>query len=304
MNSKLAICEAERLERLQQIRQDVRRLSEARARVRGLVAADDVLRQTLASASRTDVASGLSDEGHDLAKQFQKLILENYGDDDRECSEQVCEHSSTPDSVYSSLSDVDANNECHLKIIKVTNVYKVAYLKHFIKQKRLRRATRQAIFKKKMESIKKMLEEWQKALNTVITRKLSTLNLDEHFMDTTSQEAMGDYSKQNFREDSCSDSDLRTDIGDSCYDDYSSTWVHNPYMTFPCEYESIPEMSTPKEYNYFEDVPCRISQQQMNRDVSSSKGPHTLFVLPEETSSQIAFEEFRRENEEAEEYAA
>lgn len=68
-----------------------------------------------------------------------------------DCGERVQPEPSTPDSVYSSLSDSDnATRDCRVKIIKVTNVYKVAYLKHYIKQKRLRRATQQALLKKKV----------------------------------------------------------------------------------------------------------------------------------------------------------
>lgn len=52
------------------------------------------------------------------------------------------------DSVYSSVTD-DSKN-CRVKIVKVTNVYKVAYLRNFIKQKRLRRASRHALLKKKV----------------------------------------------------------------------------------------------------------------------------------------------------------
>lgn len=57
----------------------------------------------------------------------------------------------TPDhSVNSSVSDADMKPDCRVKIVKVTNVYKVAYLKHYIKQKRLRRANKQALLKKKV----------------------------------------------------------------------------------------------------------------------------------------------------------
>lgn len=61
--------------------------------------------------------------------------------------------SDTADSIYSSVSDNELKKDCRLKIIRVTNVYKVAYLKHYIKQKRLRRANRQAQLKKKVSSL-------------------------------------------------------------------------------------------------------------------------------------------------------
>lgn len=70
-----------------------------------------------------------------------------------ECGEHAQTDPNTPEnSVYSSLSDVDVRQDCRVKIVKVTNVYKVAYLKHYIKQKRLRRATKQALLKKKVRN--------------------------------------------------------------------------------------------------------------------------------------------------------
>lgn len=67
-----------------------------------------------------------------------------------DCGEHVQAESTPDNSVYSSLSDMDVKQDCRVKIVKVTNVYKVAYLKHYIKQKRLRRATQQALLKKKV----------------------------------------------------------------------------------------------------------------------------------------------------------
>lgn len=54
------------------------------------------------------------------------------------------------DSVNMKSSDKDMEKECRLKIIKVTNVYKVAYLKTFIHKKRLKRANKRALFNKKV----------------------------------------------------------------------------------------------------------------------------------------------------------
>lgn len=68
-----------------------------------------------------------------------------------DCGEHAAsEPSSTENSVYSTISDIDMRQDCRVKIVKVTNVYKVAYLKHFIRQKCLRRASKQAIMKKKV----------------------------------------------------------------------------------------------------------------------------------------------------------
>lgn len=73
--------------------------------------------------------------------------------DKMDCGEyaSLSDSETSPDhSVYSSLSDMDVRQDCRVKIVKVTNVYKVAYLKHYIKQKRLRRANNRALLKKKV----------------------------------------------------------------------------------------------------------------------------------------------------------
>lgn len=87
---------------------------------------------------------------------LKELKYENMANPERRSEKtEYGDHSlsepNTPEnSVYSSLSDVDVKPDCRVKIVKVTNVYKVAYLKHYIKQKRLRRANRQALLKKKV----------------------------------------------------------------------------------------------------------------------------------------------------------
>lgn len=53
--------------------------------------------------------------------------------------------------IYSSVDDGHPECTCTVKIVRVTNVYKVAYLKNYIKSKRLRRATRDAMLKKKVK---------------------------------------------------------------------------------------------------------------------------------------------------------
>lgn len=86
-----------------------------------------------------------------------------------------------------------------------------------------------------MESIKKLLEDWQKTLNMVVNSKLTILNIDAHPMDVASQEAMGDYSKP--RESSDSDSDFRNSCTDMRYDEYSLSWAQNPYKPYAYNYE-------------------------------------------------------------------
>lgn len=88
-----------------------------------------------------------------------------------------------------------------------------------------------------MESIKKLLEDWQKSLNMVISNKLTILNMESR-IDVESQEAMGDYSKPTpLRDSSDSDSDLRNSSTDVSYDEYSLSWAQNPYRTYCYGYE-------------------------------------------------------------------
>lgn len=158
-------------------------------------------------------------------------------------------------SIYSTISDSESTQDCNIKIVKVTNVYKVAYLKHYIKQKRLRRANRIALLKKKVryakilfstlkplhfvvvvtelcylqvDNIKKLLEDWQTTLNMVISSKLTLLTMNQHCI-MTPQEAMGDGSQANYRDFSDSDSDFRNSI-DNGPDEYSLSWTHNAYL--------------------------------------------------------------------------
>uniref|UniRef100_A0A1E1WBX4 Uncharacterized protein n=1 Tax=Pectinophora gossypiella TaxID=13191 RepID=A0A1E1WBX4_PECGO len=80
-----------------------------------------------------------------------------------------------------------------------------------------------------IESIQKLLEGWQKSLNTVINSKIL---LDTTPIDLASQEAMGDYSKPSIRDSSDSDSDLKTSGTDTYRDEYSLSWSQNPYKSY------------------------------------------------------------------------
>lgn len=86
-----------------------------------------------------------------------------------------------------------------------------------------------------IESIKKLLEGWQKSLNAVINSKLL---LDSTPLDMASQEAMGDYSKPNLPS-SESESELKNGGGavDGYYDDYAVNWAQSPYRNYPYSYE-------------------------------------------------------------------
>ncbi|CAH0592577.1 unnamed protein product [Chrysodeixis includens] len=247
VNTKLSVRDAEFSERAEQMRRAAERLRRVRARVRDVISADETLRRALDSAATWEadydphVHAAPQEEDRefivDLLKElkYDPMPFLERQSEKMECRERP--QTDTPEnSVYSSLSDVDVKPDCRVKIVKVTNVYKVAYLKHYIKQKRLRKATKQALLKKKMESIKKLLEDWQKTLNMVINSKLTILNIDPHPMDVASQDAMGDYSKP--RESSDSDSDFRNSCSDMWCDEYSFSWAQNPYKPYSSNYEA------------------------------------------------------------------
>lgn len=80
-----------------------------------------------------------------------RIMIPDGLSDKMDCGEYASDNEHNSDhSIYSSLSDMDVRQDCRVKIVKVTNVYKVAYLKHYIKQKRLRRANKRALLKKKV----------------------------------------------------------------------------------------------------------------------------------------------------------
>ncbi|XP_075973513.1 uncharacterized protein LOC142974819 [Anticarsia gemmatalis] len=245
VNTKLCVRDAEFAERAEELRCSAERLRRARARVRDVIAADDSLRRTLANATHWDtdevnLQSPPREEERDIVVELLKelrqdrLAKSDWSPEQGSDNVQSTEPNTPENSEYSSLSDADLRPDCRVKIVKVTNVYKVAYLKHYMKQKRLRRANKQAMLKKKMESIKKLLEDWQKTLNMVVNSKLTILNMDPHPMDVASQEAMGDYSKP--RESTDSDSDMRHSWPDM-YDEYSLSWAQNPYKPYAYNYE-------------------------------------------------------------------
>lgn len=90
--------------------------------------------------------------------ELLKRLLELMKRDEVVCSDEQSDNieyvpakdREDTEDVYPISSVNELSKNCHLKIIKVTKVYKVAYLKQYIKQKRLRRANRQAILKKKV----------------------------------------------------------------------------------------------------------------------------------------------------------
>ncbi|KAM3967849.1 uncharacterized protein ACR2FA_011388 [Aphomia sociella] len=301
VNTKLSVRDAQMTEREVQLRRGVEQLRSVRARVRGVIATDDTLRRALDGATYWDADPIV--HGNTTPEEDQELIVELLKElkyeqaaiperqtEKIECGENAQSEPNTPEnSVYSSVSDGDVKQDCHVKIVRVTNVYKVAYLKHYIKQKRLRRATKQALLKKQMESIKKLLEDWQKTLNMVINTKLAILNMDPH-VDVASQEAMGDYSKPNLRESSDSDSDLKNGGIEMCNDEYSLSWTQNPYRNYNYSYEDLPETVITRDFH------------DSNQEFVDTKIPvcdytnlSRLSTLMEETKSQVAIDEIKSE---------
>ncbi|XP_053619577.1 uncharacterized protein LOC128680442 [Plodia interpunctella] len=295
VDTKICVRDAEFTERADLLRRGAERLCMVRSRVRNLIAADDSLQRALNNAAlnlEIDVTSPMNNTAPEQDRAFLIELLKDlkYDHDpilekpDMDCGENPQSVPISDNSVYSTISD--GEQDCHVKIVRVTNVYKVAYLRHYIKQKRLRRANKQAILKKKIENIKKLLEDWQKSLNMVINSKLNVLNRADPRAEDTSQEAMGDYSKPTLRESSNSDSDLRN--GNDMYDDY---WPQNPYHNYPYEYEDLPDMQG-RDYCELHDVSDYSKyQSDIYQPYESSKMSEKLSTLLEETKSQILFED-------------
>ncbi|CAK1602163.1 unnamed protein product [Parnassius mnemosyne] len=285
VETKLSAREAEFNERTEKLRRALDRLRKVRTRVRELIAANDEFRRAFETTpwdlDNTENIPGQEQEFiMELMKEFkcEQTVMSDRQTEKMECGEHVpLEPTSPENSVYSSVSD--CQQDCQVKIVKVTNVYKVAYLRHFIKQKRLRRATKQALLKKKMENIKKILEDWQKTLNMVINSKLAILDMDPNRTEAATQDAIGDYTKPQLREYSDSDSDR--------------SWNHNPYRNCTYCFEDVPDLGMSREFyepSEYTDIKCE-SEYEGNR----LKSPSKLFIVTEETSSQIAIEEVKSE---------
>ncbi|XP_045510488.1 uncharacterized protein LOC123705638 [Colias croceus] len=302
VTTKLSVRDAEFAERVEQLRRSVERLRRVRARVRQVIAADEDLRRNINSNNNWDDDSDINvhctpeEESEFIVELLKELKCDQIAEWEpkKTCGEDAGEPLSQENSVYSSISDSDSK-ECHVKIVRVTNVYKVAYLKHYIKQKRLRRANKQALLKKKMDSIKKLLDDWQKTLNMAINSKLSLLNMNPQYIKMTPQEAMGD-SNSNCRDFSDSDSDFRNSV-DNGPDEYSLSWTQNSYVQQQnmciCNFDDYETAVSKELYDHpviFNDKypplkPCDCNGKQLSN----------LVVVPEETTSQMAIEELGSE---------
>ncbi|CAG9796519.1 unnamed protein product [Diatraea saccharalis] len=300
VDTKLCIRDAELTERAQQLLRDIDRLRKVRARIHNIIATDEALRRALDESAALDIDNVSLHTTPEQDREFivellKALKYENISEPERPYDKMECGECPTTDqtnpenSVYSSLNDTDMKQDCSVKIVKVTNVYKVAYLKHFIKQKRLRRAHKHALLKKKMESIKNLLEGWQKSLNMVLNNKFTILNMESR-IDAASHEAMGDYSKPTLREYSDSDSDLRNSCDETTKDEYGHSWAQNYRCCY--NFEDVQETGLnqefcePQEYNNL-NFPVEMIHACECHD---PRMVHKLSVLPEETTSQMAIE--------------
>ncbi|XP_004930125.1 uncharacterized protein LOC101737648 [Bombyx mori] len=302
VNTKLCVRDAEFTERTEQLRRDAERLRRVRARVRDVIATDEALRRTLEGAAWDNDHDALSHSTPQENREFLIRLLKEMKCDQvnvserqpgkMDCGEQLPNESPSPEnSIYSSLSDGDLRQDCRVKIVNVTNVYKVAYLKHYIKQKRLRRANRHAMIKKKMESVKKLLEDWQNTLSMVINSELTILNIDTHSADVASRKARGDYTKPNDSSDS-GDSDLRNSSSD-LNSEYAANWTQENKAS-PCIYTGDLLDTAECDFQQYGDVCSHSSQCEYSSHVTR---PALLSMMPAEPGRLLTIEEVKKENE-------
>ncbi|CAH2102398.1 unnamed protein product [Euphydryas editha] len=305
INTKLRLRDAEFAERRDLLRRKVEQLRIVRKRVHEIIFTNDELRNTFnGNASWEDetncnVSSTREEECKFIVGLLNEMKSEQVDTPERDTIKMSCaEHSAEPfsaeNSVYSSANDGENKQDYHVKIVKVTNVYKVAYLRHFIKQKRIRRATKQALLRKKMDNIKKLLDDWHKTLKMVINHKLSLVNLDSQHLEIVSQEAMGDFSKPKFNNSSDSDSDFRNSA-DSCQDDYCISWSQNQYQPVSNYDEFNMNFEVRRDGYDLEECFNKYSNNDDKCDCSTNAG--ILFVVPEETNSQVEIEEIKNDQE-------
>ncbi|XP_026487912.1 uncharacterized protein LOC113394703 [Vanessa tameamea] len=301
INTKIKLRDAEFAERGELLRRKVEQLHHVRKRVQEIIVSDEELRTTIngnapwEEEKDCNVSSTPEEECKFIMELLVKLKADHLIAPERDrmkmnCGEHFPEPVNEEDSVYSSANDVN-KQDYHVKIVKVTNVYKVAYLRHFIKQKRLRRANKQAILRKKMDSIKKLLDDWQKTLKMVINNKL--INLDsKNNIEMASQEAMGDFTKPKFNNSSDSDSDYRNSTG-SYQDDYCVSWSQNQYRPV-CSYDEFNTNFENRSDCYDLDECC--TKYKGHEEICDCTATGILFVVPEETNSQVAIEDIKSDN--------
>ncbi|XP_034838952.1 uncharacterized protein [Maniola hyperantus] len=295
VETKLSVRVAEFAERKELLKTKVENFGRVRARVREIIANDAELININGNDSWDDSAffnsyntsEDVNSESRFIVQLLRELKCDQIEIPDLDpemlsCGEPSRGPATTENSIYSSAADADGKQDCHVKIVKVTNVYRVAYLRHFIKLKRLRRANRQALLRKKTENIKKLLDDWQKKLSMVINSKLCLLPQVE----LASQEAMGDCSKP-LCHSSDSDSDFINST-DNFHDNYSLSWSQNQYSPvygYNNYDEFTGDTAVSKEYydiRAYEKYNCH-EEHDCNKGV--------LYIVPEETTSQMEIKE-------------
>ncbi|XP_047984978.1 uncharacterized protein LOC125225349 isoform X2 [Leguminivora glycinivorella] len=275
VKTKQVVRETECTELLALQEREAARLRDMRARVQALVADDQALRKLLDTFA---VEKPHHLEHHNAEQDLH--LMELLAFDKSKLAEGATESIDDPredpvsgKSEYSSVSEAEVEKDCQIKIIEVTNVYKVAYLKHYIKLKRIRRASRHALLKKKMANIKKLLESWQKALNMVMKDHRYIMRRDR---DETS-------------EDISASRPLDSDT-DTAVDEYNTEWeqpglykhyYREPEITdcsgdYPCH-----DYNDQYYGNCYEDTEPSVCESQ-----EACKRPE-LPLLLEETSSQL-----------------
>ncbi|CAH2235534.1 jg23967 [Pararge aegeria aegeria] len=310
VQTKLCVRDAEFAERGELLRRKAENLRKVRARVQEIIADDKEFRNAINGNALWDEnvfpnntlayeeASTESKFIMELLKElkYDHVVVPGLDSEMLSCGDPSREIVSAENSVYSSADEADCKQDCHVKIVKVTNVYRVAYLRHFIKQKRLRRANRQALLRKKMDSIKKILDDWQKTLSMVINSNLSLVNNSPQ-VELASQEAMGDCSKPNIYNTSDSDSDFINST-DNFHDNYSLSWTQNQYSPIYA-YNSYDEFTgetqnVAREYYDIRDYEISKCQEEQH---DFNKGTGVLYLVPEETSSQMEIKEIQSDAE-------
>ncbi|XP_063357868.1 uncharacterized protein LOC134647450 [Cydia amplana] len=283
VKTKQMISEAECTELLALQEREAARLRDMRQRVQALLDGDHALRKLL----DTFTVERPHPLGHHTSDQDLNLIellafnKNGLADRTNESVEDSREEPVSVKSEYSSVSEAEVEKDCRIKIIEVTNVYKVAYLKHYIKQKRIRRCSRHALLKKKMSNIKKMLESWQKALHMVMKDHQYMVRQDR---DETSETISTPRPVH-------SDTDLAVE-------QYSPDWDHpGPYKNYYREpgitecSDDYPCHEYDEQYygNCYEETETSVYEEQESR-CEALGAPYERPPLPrllEETSSQL-----------------
>ncbi|CAG9581542.1 unnamed protein product [Danaus chrysippus] len=196
VNTKLSVRDGEYNERKKLLRKKTEQLNKIRAKVREVIAADkelrDVIKDSITWDEEMDYDNNTREEECTLIVELLKELKYDQVVPDIDVEVSGPASGEKMDCENKSAAESECKQDCQIKIVKVTNVYKVAYLRHYIRQKRLRRANKQAMLRKKMDDIKKLLDDWQRTLNMVINSKVPLINMNSQYIDIPSQEAMGD----------------------------------------------------------------------------------------------------------------